>query len=119
MRIVIGGQVEKQRIADVIAEKCKDVQIVVKSDIEAAADVRSGIADYYFGACHTGGGAIAMPMALLGRNKCATISSPGKPPVADEIKDIVKNGKKAFGFTSDHLSDAVSMLLDAIRMIEK
>ena len=59
-------------------------------------DVKSGNADLYLGACMTGGGgALAMAIAILGYGACMTVSD------ADEnaIRDALKSGKKAFGFT--------------------
>lgn len=116
MKIVIGGQVEKKDIEALIKEIAGDrVETVVKSDLDAAMAIKSGTADYYFGACHTGGGgALAMAIALLGKPSCATISMPGKPPVKANVEAAVQNGAKAFGFTGDHKEKAVQYLLEAL-----
>ncbi|MBD1382914.1 DUF2620 domain-containing protein [Metabacillus arenae] len=116
MRIVVGGQVEKPEIERLIKEYGENkAEVVVKSDLEAAMLIKSGGADYYFGACYTGGGgALAMAIALLGKSQCATISMPGKPPVKGKVHTAIEQGAKAFGFTGDHKEQAVSILMDAL-----
>lgn len=116
IRIVVGGQVEKQAIADLVSKLGGDkVSVQVKTDIQAANEVKTGKADYYLGACHTGGGgALSMAMALLGRDKCATISMPGKPPKDEDIFAAVEGGKVAFGFTGDHYEHAVTKIMEAL-----
>lgn len=116
MKIVVGGQVEKQKIADLIKEIGGDsVEVTVKTDLQAASDVKMGKADYYFGACHTGGGgALSMAMALLTRAKCETVSMPGRPPKKDDVVNAVSQGKVAFGFTGDHFESAVPMIMEEI-----
>jgi hypothetical protein len=116
MKIVVGGQVEKKEIEKLIKEVDPSIETVVKSDLEAAMVMKTGQADYYFGACHTGGGgALAMAIALIGRDKCETVSMPGKKPVEDKVSEAVKAGKTAFGFTGDHIDTAVPMILKAIK----
>ena len=116
IRIVVGGQVEKQNIADLAKEiGGDDVEVQVKTDLHAANDVKTGKADYYLGACHTGGGgALSMAIALLTRDKCATVSMPGKPPKEEEIIDAVCKGKVAFGFTGDHYEKAIPIIIREI-----
>lgn len=113
MKIVIGGQVEKQNIkklVDVLGEG--RVETEVKTDIQAANDVKLGKADYYVGACHTGGGgALSMAIALLTRDKCVTLSMPGRPPKEEDIVKAVEEGKLAFGFTGDHYEQIIPILL--------
>lgn len=116
MKIVIGGQVEKKQIEALIKEFDSSIETVVKSDLEAAMVMKTGQADYYFGACHTGGGgALAMAIALISRDKCETVSMPGKKPNEEKVIEAVKNGKKAFGFTGDHADVAVPMILKALK----
>mgnify|MGYP001005593440 CR=1 FL=1 len=66
-KIVVGGQMEKKHIASLIGKIAGDkASIKTMSDIEAAMAIKSGAADYYFGACNTGGGgALAMAIAIL------------------------------------------------------
>ena len=78
MRIVVGGQIDKENVAKILKEEFSDAQIDIKSDIDAAMEMKLGNYDYYFGACNTGGGgALAMAIAILGANICLTVASPG------------------------------------------
>ena len=115
-KIVVGGQIDKEKLATLIREIGKDkVEVSVKSDIEAAMAVKTGAADYYLGACNTGGGgALAMAIALLGANNCATISMPGKIRPENEIREEVTSGKKAFGFTAQHMDQVVPVIIDEL-----
>lgn len=112
-RIVVGGQIDKQRVADIIAKVAGDkVTIEIKSDIEAAMAIKTGTADFYLGACNTGGGgALAMAIALLGMNQCATVSMPGHIKSEEEIKSEVEAGKKAYGFTAQHAEEVIPVIL--------
>ncbi|MBE2898544.1 DUF2620 domain-containing protein [Pasteurellaceae bacterium 20609_3] len=119
MRIVVGGQIEKDHLAKQLDAAFRQhsvvAQISQKSDIEAAMAVKSGEADYYFGACNTGGGgALAMAIALLGADQCATIGMPGKLLSDDEIAAQVRAGKKAFGFTGQDIDKVVPTLVRLI-----
>lgn len=113
MKIVVGGQVEKQNIKKLIDEVGEGkVVSEIKTDIQAANDVKLGKADYYVGACHTGGGgALSMAIALLTRDKCATLSMPGRPPKEENIIKAVEEGKLAFGFTGDHYEQIIPILV--------
>ena len=94
-----GGQVEARSVADIIG----------------ARDVAQGKADYFLGACATGGGgALSMAIAVLGYGNCQTVSTAGRPPQEAEIQAAVKSGKKAFGFSCDHVDSAVPMIVRAI-----
>lgn len=112
-RIVIGGQIDKQKVADITAKIAGDkATIEIKSDIEAAMAIKTGTADIYLGACNTGGGgALAMAIALLGMGQCATISMPGHIKTEDEIKAEVELGKKAYGFTAQHAEEVIPTIL--------
>jgi hypothetical protein len=116
IRIVVGGQIDKEKIADMIKEIGTDkVSVSVKSDIEAAMAIKTGQADYYLGACHTGGGgALAMAIALLGMGLCTTVSMPGTMKCEAEIIQEINNGKKAFGFTPQHADQVVPIILKKI-----
>jgi hypothetical protein len=116
MKIVIGGQVERDALADLVRTLGGDrVEVTVKNDIEAAMAVKSGAADYYLGACNTGGGgALAMAIALLGMADCATLSMPGNIRGDAEIRKEIASGKKAFGFTAQHMHQVVPVVLDEL-----
>jgi Protein of unknown function DUF2620. len=115
-RIAVGGAIDKQKLASEIINIGGDmVQVQIMTDIEAAMAVKNGNADYYLGACTTGGGgALAMAMALLGAHKCVTVSMPGSPPKEDDVRKAFEQGKIAFGFTNDHIEKAVPMILNLI-----
>lgn len=115
MKIVIGGQVDKKEIESLIHSLDKSIETAIKSDLDAAMALKSGNADYYVGACHTGGGgALAMAIALLGKSSCETISMPGKKPDEEKVKRAVLENKKAFGFTADHKELAIPMIIQAL-----
>lgn len=115
IRFAIGGQVDKKKIAEMVRRLGGDaVQVTEASDLEAAMQVKTGKADYYLGACHTGGGGLAMAIAMLGKAQCLTVSMPGRPPKEDEIRSAVAAGVKAFAFTADHAEQAVPMIVRAI-----
>lgn len=122
LKIVVGGQISKQEIADltrhVLGEK---VEVSVKGDLEAAMALKAKEFDYYIGACNTGGGgALALAIALLGADRCATVSMPGKICSDAEIISYVSAGKIAFGFTAQHAEAVLPILLkELVRMKEK
>ena len=117
LRIVIGGQVNKQEIYNFIQRYLgeSNVYLEIKNDLEAVNALKKGNFDYYVGACNTGGGgALAMAMALLGMDLCKTISMPGRIFPDDEIIKAVNEGKKAFGFVDQHTEKVLPILLNAI-----
>ncbi len=117
LRIVIGGQVNKQEIYNFIQRYLgeSNVYLEIKNDLEAVNALKKGNFDYYVGACNTGGGgALAMAMALLGMDLCKTISMPGKIFADEEIIKAVNEGKKAFGFVDQHTEKVLPILLNAI-----
>lgn len=116
MNIAIGGQIDKQKIADMVQSIGNDqVHVSIDNDIQAAMQVKNGEADVYIGACNTGGGgALSMAIALLGMDKCATLSMPGSLKTEDEIIADVNAGKIAFGFTAQSADDIVPVLMRAL-----
>jgi hypothetical protein len=117
LRIVIGGQINKQEIYNFIQRYLGEgtVELAIKNDLEAVNALKKGQFDYYVGACNTGGGgALAMAIALLGMDLCKTISMPGKIFTDEEIIESVNEGKKAFGFTDQHAERVLPVLLNAI-----
>ena len=118
MKIVVGGQINKQEIHDYIQKYFGEgnVELAVKNDLDAVMAMKEGQFDYYIGACNTGGGgALAMAMALLGAGACKTISMPGKILSDEEIIQAVNEGKTAFGFTSQHMEQVLPVWLKAIQ----
>lgn len=116
MRFVVGGAIDKQRVAAKIREAAgTSAEVAMMSDIEAAQAVKAGKADYYLGACATGGGgALALAMAILGASRCAIVSVPGRFPREEVVERAVREGKVAFGFTSDHVDAVVPTLVRCI-----
>ena len=56
-----------------------------------------------------------MALAILGKKaECATVSMPGKICSEEEIRQEVKNGKIAFGFTAQHKDEVVPVLVKAL-----
>lgn len=118
-KIVVGGQIDKEEVkALVLQYGLPEDSVEVKSDLDAAMAIKSGTADYYIGACNTGGGgALAMALALLGRDNCVTVSMPGKIMREEEIRENVRSGKKAFGFTAQHKNDVVPIIMEELNKI--
>jgi len=115
IRIVVSGLCAREicRLASELGGERVAVHEAI--DIAAATEVARGQADYYFGACATGaGGALAMAIAILGYDRCFTASMVGCPPKEAEIQAAVASGKRAFGFTVDHIDSTVRLLLAAI-----
>lgn len=111
MKVVVGGQIDKENVAQILRENFPDDLVEIKSDIEAAMDIKLGKFDYYFGACNTGGGgALAMAIAILGANKCLTISSPGHTLTEEEIKKGIEEGRVAFGFTPNAAQKSIEII---------
>jgi hypothetical protein len=115
IRIVVGG-LAAQEIAELAAQVgAGQVEARAVDDIAGTRQVAEGQADYYLGACATGGGgALAMAIAILGYHRCFTASMAGRPPKEQEIQRAVAEGKQAFGFTTDHLATAVPLIVHAI-----
>lgn len=115
MRIVVGGQIDKDEIGSIIRKQLGDrAEITVKGDLDATMGIKAGQYDYYVGACNTGGGgALAMALAILGKAKCATISMPGQIKSEADIEAEVRDGKVAYGFTAQHKEDVLPILLAA------
>ena len=116
MKIVVGGQIDKEDIAAIVKKELGDqAEVTVKGDLDATMGMKAGTYDYYVGACNTGGGgALAMALAILGKAKCATLPMPGKIRSDEEIRQEVKDGKVAFGFTAQHKEAVLPVLLKAL-----
>lgn len=116
VKIVVGGQLAKEKIAELIRKIGREkVSVTVMQDIQAAMAVKSGAADYYVGACNTGGGgALALAIAILGMSLCETLTSPGRSCDEAKIKAALSNGKRAFGLTEEHVPQVVPLLVKQI-----
>ena len=113
VRIVIGGQLKKQAIEKLVKEiGGNNVEVLVKGDLDAVMAVKNNKADYYIGASETGsGGALAMGIALLGKDKCVTLASPSTIKNKEEIEKEVESGKIAFGFTASTSQNILNILI--------
>lgn len=118
-KIVVGGQIDKEEVKNLVEKYADgDFSVEVKSDLDAAMAVKAGQADFYIGACNTGGGgALAMALALLGRENCVTVSMPSSVMTEDEIREHVKSGKKAFGFTAQHKEVVIPAIIDELKKL--
>ncbi|ASB87467.1 DUF2620 domain-containing protein [Bacillus sonorensis] len=116
VRIVIGGQLNKQAIEKQVKELGGiNVDVTVKSDLDAVMAIKNNKADYYIGACETGsGGALAMAIALLGKDKCSTLASPSTIKTKKEIEQEVDSGKIAFGFTASSSKKILDILIPSL-----
>lgn len=116
IKVVVGGQLEKERIAQMIRDLCSgQMDVEIQDDISASMSVKNGDAKYYIGACNTGGGgALAMPIALLGSENCATLSMPSNILSDAQILNLVASGKQAFGFTAQHIDMVLPVLIPAL-----
>lgn len=111
MKIIIGGAMHKEEIAQLVKQHLPEAEVSIKSDLEGAMAVKNKEADYYLGACDTGaGGSLGMAIALLGASKCKTLAMPGKVFSEEEIAEAVKQGIIAFGFTHQTKEYIVSTL---------
>lgn len=100
MKIVVGGQIDKQDIANIIkAELGEEAEVTVKGDLDATMGMKAGTYDYYVGACNTGGGgALAMALAIFVKETVqkGTILLSKEGPV-----DLYGFGDSIFGHFSD------------------
>jgi hypothetical protein len=115
LRIMIGG-LNKEAISKAAQAAGGDkVAVTVTSDFEGGKKIKAGEADYYFGACNTGGGAaLSILIGMLGFAKCATVAKAGKRPKADEIEKAVGENKVAFGMAIESIDEAVPMLVGSL-----
>lgn len=109
MKIVIGGQLGKEEIRSCVEGLgVEGLTVTVKDDIGAAMDIKQGAADYYLGACLTGGGgALAMAIAILGYDACKALDSADAGAVAAALD----SGVRAFGFTPQLTSQVVPVIV--------
>ena len=55
-----------------------------------------------------------MAIAMCGKNKCASISIPGKIMTSEEIYQEIKDGKICFGFVSQDIEKVVPIIIKEI-----
>ncbi|MHA6481836.1 DUF2620 family protein [Paenibacillus sp. strain BS8-2] len=115
IRIVIAG-LQKDRI-----ERCakeaggEHISTLVTTDMDAARKVKNGDADYYIGACNSGGGAaLSIAIGLLGYGRCATVAKNGSKPDPVQIDTLVSKGTIAFGIAEESIEQAVAFVVQSI-----
>ncbi|MGY4688733.1 DUF2620 domain-containing protein [Salibacterium sp. K-3] len=115
IRFVIGG-LEKNQIKHEIEKAGGDqVEAVVSTDFEGAKKIKAGEADYYIGACNSGGGAaLSVVIGILGYSNCSTVAKAGGRPKQETIEKLVKEGKLAFGTAVESVDTAVPMIVEEI-----
>ncbi|OAH55721.1 hypothetical protein AWH48_03330 [Domibacillus aminovorans] len=113
LRIVVGGLKK-----DVIERSAKaaggdQVEVTITSDFEGAKKVKAGEADYYLGACNSGGGAaLSVAIGILGYGNCSTVAKAGGKPNAQTIEKLVQEGKIAFGVAVESIEEAVPLIVN-------
>ncbi|NBE53120.1 DUF2620 family protein [Streptomyces boluensis] len=114
MAQILTGGVGKIEVAEAVERLGLDgVDVTVSSDLDAATRLRTGTADYYLGACHTGAGAsLGLLVGLLGQGACHTFGR--GTPTADEVDALLVDGKKAFGFALDRIEAVAPVVARAI-----
>jgi hypothetical protein len=115
LNIVVAG-LQKDVIERCVKQVGGDkVSVTATTDIDAAKKVKNGQADYYIGACNTGGGAaLAMAIGILGYNKCAVIAKTGGKPDEKTIENVVNEGKVAFGTAIENIEASVNLLIQTL-----
>lgn len=116
VKIVVGGQLAKEEIvAQAKLAGGDQVQVTQKGDLQGAMDIQSGAADFYLGACQTGGGgSLSMAIALCGYSRCVTVASPGKLMSEQDMISAVKSGKKCFGMVVEAIPTVIPVLVKAM-----
>ena len=114
MKIAIGGM-KKNEMESAIKKAKPDAQTIITTDMGAISMLKNSEADYYFGACESGGGAaISILIGAIGYSKCCTVAKNGQKANLDTIKKYVKEGKIVFGMAHDGIEETVPVLMQAL-----
>ena len=115
MKIAIGGM-KKNEMEGAIKKALPEAETVITTDIAAVPMLKSGGADYYFGACESGGGAaISILIGMVGYSKCCTVAKNGQKANIDQIRKLVGEGKIVFGMAHDGINETVPLLIQALQ----
>lgn len=115
IKIAIGGLKKKEMEKTILEAGGDKVQAIVTTDVQAAQMIKKGEADYYFGACNSGGGAaISILIGMLGYSKCSTVAKAGSKPNKESIKKAIDEGKVAFGMAVESIDSAVPILIELL-----
>ena len=93
MKIVVGGQIDKEDIAAIVKKELGDqAEVTVKGDLDATMGMKAGTYDYYVGACNTGGG------GALGRGLPGGCRSAGAQRMDAVRRSAVPAARRDVGF---------------------
>ena len=116
MKIVVGGHLNQDDKLEIIKSIDPKIECEIMDDMTATIAVKSGKYDYYFGSCQTGaGGALAMPLAILGAAKCVSVAGPSFILAEEIIKEKIKEGKIAFGFVPEAAEAIIPILIRGLK----
>lgn len=115
MRIAIGGMLKNEMQAAILKAD-PTAETVITTDMGAVPMLKNGQADYYFGACESGGGAaISILIGMIGYAKCCTVCRNGGKPNREEIERFVGEGKICFGMTVSNIDGTVPILMEVLK----
>lgn len=115
LRIVVAGLKKDVMERTVKAAGGDKVTVTATSDFEAAKKVKGGQADYYLGACNSGGGAaLSIAIGILGYGNCSTVAKNGGKPDQKNIDKLVQDGKVAFGMSVENIETAAPMIIQSL-----
>ncbi len=115
MKIAIGGML-KNEMKQAILKADPEAEAIITTDMGAVPMLKNGQADYYFGACESGGGAaISILIGMIGYSKCCTVCKNGGKPNKEEIQKYVSDGKICFGMTVSNIEETVSVLMEVLK----
>ncbi|WP_312425891.1 DUF2620 family protein [Lacrimispora sp.] len=115
MKIAIGGML-KNEMKQAILKADPEAEAIITTDMGAVPMLKNGQADYYFGACESGGGAaISILIGMIGYSKCCTVCKNGGKPNKEEIQKYVLDGKICFGMTVSNIEETVSVLMEVLK----
>jgi len=115
MKIAIGGML-KNEMKQAILKADPEAEAIITTDMGAVPMLKNGQADYYFGACESGGGAaISILIGMIGYSKCCTVCKNGRKPNKEEIQKYVSDGKICFGMTVSNIEETVSVLMEVLK----
>jgi hypothetical protein len=119
MTVIVVTGMGRERIAELIRKGAAggdDVDVWIRTDLEAAVAVQSGEADFYIGACQSGaGGALGVATAILGPQRVTRLSGLGQAPPGEEvIQDALSRGVRAFGIAHTHVEAVVPLIVRSV-----
>lgn len=118
MRIAIGGM-QKNEMQQAVLKADPTAETIITTDMGAVTLLKNGQADYYFGACESGGGtAISILIGMIGYNKCCTVCKTGGRPNKAVIEKHVAEGKICFGMAVSQIEETVSLLIEVLKARE-